>query len=125
PGPGIGEGSTSTDPLWNPLAAPARVVEPGRPGWSNMPIDLTPEPHVTELAERVAEFVREVAIPAEPRLLPHEHGPSPELRRELQDAARAAGLLAPHVGADFGGLGLDVRGQATVFEEAGYSLLGP
>lgn len=90
-----------------------------------MPIDLTPEPHVTELAERVAEFVREVAIPAEPRLLPHEHGPSPELRRELQDAARAAGLLAPHVGADFGGLGLDVRGQATVFEEAGYSLLGP
>ena len=51
--------------------------------------------------------------------------PRAELRAELQAAARAAGLFAPHVGAEFGGLGLDVRGQAPVFEEAGYSLLGP
>ena len=29
------------------------------------------------------------------------------------------------MGTAFGGLGLDVRGQAPVFEEAGYSLLGP
>jgi acyl-CoA dehydrogenase len=47
------------------------------------------------------------------------------LREELQAAGRAAGLFAPHVGTAFGGLGLDVRGQAPVFEEAGYSLLGP
>ena len=79
----------------------------------------------TAIAERVRAFVREVVIPAEPRDAASEHGPAPELREELQAAARAAGLFAPHVGSEFGGLGLDVRGQALVFEEAGYSLLGP
>ena len=77
------------------------------------------------IAQRVRTFVREVVIPAEARDEGSEHGPAPELREELQAAARAAGLFAPHVGTAFGGLGLDVRGQAPVFEEAGYSLLGP
>ena len=77
------------------------------------------------IAERVRAFVRDVVIPAEARDEAAEHGPAPELREELQAAARAAGLFAPHVGTAFGGLGLDVRGQAPVFEEAGYSLLGP
>jgi acyl-CoA dehydrogenase len=74
------------------------------------------------IAERTARFVREVVIPAEARLA----GPCPtdDERRALQDSARAAGLLSPHVGTEYGGLGLDVRGQALVFEEAGYSLLG-
>jgi len=78
-----------------------------------------------EIAERVRGFVREVVIPAEARDVGAEHGPDPALREELQAAARTAGLLAPHVGTAFGGLGLDVRGQSSVFEEAGYSLLGP
>jgi acyl-CoA dehydrogenase len=77
------------------------------------------------IAERVRAFVRDVVIPAEPRDEGSEHGPAAELRAELQTAARAAGLFAPHVGTAFGGLGLDVRAQAVVFEEAGYSLLGP
>ena len=47
------------------------------------------------------------------------------MRRELQGAARYAGVFAPHVPIEFGGLGLDVRGQAIVFEQAGRSLLGP
>jgi acyl-CoA dehydrogenase len=78
---------------------------------------------VAEVAARTAEFVREVCLPAEPRF------PGPELdeslRAELQDAARRAGVFAPHVPAEFGGLGLDIRGWSVVFEEAGYSLLGP
>jgi acyl-CoA dehydrogenase len=51
-------------------------------------------------------------------------GPEP-LRRRLQGSARAAGVFAPHVGEEWGGLGLDLCGQAVVFEAAGYSLLGP
>lgn len=47
------------------------------------------------------------------------------LRRRLQQAARDAGVFAPHVGTEWGGLGLDLCGQAVVFEAAGYSLLGP
>jgi acyl-CoA dehydrogenase len=75
------------------------------------------------IVERTRSFVREVCIPAEDRFTGDEL--DPELRRELQHAARAAGVFAPHAPREFGGLGLDVRGWSTVFEEAGYSLLGP
>jgi acyl-CoA dehydrogenase len=43
----------------------------------------------------------------------------------LQEAAREAGVFAPHVAKEYGGQGLDMRGRAVVFEEAGRSLLGP
>jgi acyl-CoA dehydrogenase len=78
---------------------------------------------VTEVAGRTRAFVREVCIPAEARFGGHELDPS--LRAELQAAARQAGVFAPHIPRQFGGLGLDIRGWAVVFEEAGYSLLGP
>ncbi|MDT3444076.1 MULTISPECIES: acyl-CoA dehydrogenase family protein [unclassified Pseudofrankia] len=88
-----------------------------------MTIDLSPEPAVADLAERTARFVREVVLPVEKR---HAAAtPSEAVRRELQDAARDAGLFAPHVAAEYGGHGLDMRGRAAVFEAAGYALLGP
>ena len=77
----------------------------------------------TELAERTRAFVRDVCIPAEARFTGHELDPS--LRSELQAAARAAGLFAPHVPREYGGLGLAIRDWGAVFEAAGYSLLGP
>ena len=51
--------------------------------------------------------------------------PRPRCARSCRRRRAPPGLFAPHVGTAFGGLGLDVRGQAPVFEEAGYSLLGP
>ena len=87
-------------------------------------MDFSHPPETEEIAARVRAFVDEIVIPAEAR--DHgEHGPAPELREELQEAARAAGLFAPHVSEAMGGLGLDIRGQSVVFEEAGTSLLGP
>jgi acyl-CoA dehydrogenase len=64
-----------------------------------------------------------VVIPIEERCggVTHDDG----VRRHLQDAAREAGVFAPHVGTEYGGHGLDMLGRAAVFEEAGYSLLGP
>ena len=53
------------------------------------------------------------------------HGPTEEFRRELVALGREAGLLAPHASPEYGGLGLNNVGKAVVFEEAGYSLLGP
>jgi acyl-CoA dehydrogenase len=82
-------------------------------------IDFSIPPELESLRDRTADFMRDVVIPAEAR--EGEDG----LRAELQAAARAAGLFAPHVGREWGGLGLDARGQALVFEEAGTSLLGP
>ena len=47
------------------------------------------------------------------------------LRRELQAAAREAGVFAPHVATELGGLGLGMVDRAPVFEAAGRSLFGP
>ncbi|GAA4984432.1 acyl-CoA dehydrogenase family protein [Yinghuangia aomiensis] len=88
-----------------------------------MAVDLTPGPVAAELARRTARFVRDTVVPVE-----EANGGvlrSDDERRELQAAARAAGVFAPHVASEFGGHGLDMRDRAFVFEEAGYSLLGP
>jgi acyl-CoA dehydrogenase len=87
-------------------------------------IDFTVDETVAELRDRVAEFVRAVVLPAEAR--DHSaHGLDEALRSELQGQARAAGVFAPQVAPEHGGIGLDHRGQAVVFEAAGYSVLGP
>ncbi|MDX5562715.1 acyl-CoA dehydrogenase family protein [Streptomyces sp. ID05-04B] len=88
-----------------------------------MAVDLTPDPVAADLARRTADFVREVVIPVE-----EQHSGiarTENVRIALQRAAKEAGVFAPHVSAVFGGHGLDMRGRAAVFEEAGYSLLGP
>jgi acyl-CoA dehydrogenase len=86
-------------------------------------VDFRRSAAVEELTERTRAFVRDVVVPAEAR--DSGHGLDDALRAELQAAARAAGLLAPHVAREYGGLGLDMRDRSDVFEAAGYSLLGP
>ena len=88
-------------------------------------MDFSLSDDLVELKERTERLVRERIIPYEndPRQSPH--GPSPELRRELVALGRDAGLLSPHVGREWGGLGLDHRAKSVVFEAAGYSPLGP
>ena len=88
-------------------------------------MDNTVPPEVAELAKRAQEFIRDVVIPIETSVDGVIHDAPDSLRRSLQLQAQDAGLLAPHVPTQWGGLGLDVRGQSVVFEEAGYSLLGP
>jgi acyl-CoA dehydrogenase len=87
-------------------------------------MDFAIPDELRELRDRTETFVRDEMIPREsdPRL--GHHGPSEEFRRELVALGRRAGLLAPHVGREWGGLGLDHRGKAVVFEAAGYSPLG-
>lgn len=88
-------------------------------------MDNTVPAAVADLAARTQEFIRDVVMPVEVEVAGVIHDAPDELRRDLQTKARAAGLLAPHVPTEWGGCGLDIRGQAVVFEEAGYSLLGP
>ncbi|MFT3810893.1 MAG: acyl-CoA dehydrogenase family protein [Micropepsaceae bacterium] len=88
-------------------------------------IELTRGAREMDIAARVDAFVRDIVIPYEtdPRI--GHHGPSDALSYELKEKARAAGLLSPHVGEAFGGMGLNHREIATVFRAAGYSTLGP
>ncbi len=88
-------------------------------------MDFSISPELDELRARTAAFVRDKIIPLETDPRQGRHGPTDAFRRELNALAAAAGLLAPHVGTEWGGLGLSHVGKALVFEEAGYSLLGP
>ncbi|HEY0357630.1 MAG TPA: acyl-CoA dehydrogenase family protein [Mycobacteriales bacterium] len=90
-----------------------------------MSIDFQIPDDVRDLRDRVARHVRVTVVPLEAKAFADGHGPSEDLRRELQRAARDAGVFAPTVPREWGGLGLDLRGQAVVLEEAGYSLVGP
>jgi acyl-CoA dehydrogenase len=88
-------------------------------------IDFSMTPEQKALRDRVRDFILNRIIPLErdPRQGPH--GPQDDFRRELNALADAEGLIAPHVGADWGGLGLDHVSCAIVFEAAGYSPIGP
>jgi len=80
---------------------------------------------VCELRDRTRRFITEQVIPLENDERQSAHGPSRALRKELVERARAAGLLTPHASRELGGLGLSHVAKAAVFEEAGYSWLGP
>ena len=88
-----------------------------------MNFDLTPE--LLDLQQRTRDFIARDVIPFErdPRCTPH--GPTEDLRAELIARAKAAGLLSSHMPTELGGLGLNHRAKAIVFEESGYSPLGP
>ena len=82
-------------------------------------------PDLLALRDRTRQFIAEHIIPMENDPRQTGHGPSEELRRELVEKARTAGLLTPHASLELGGLGLSHIGKAIMFEEAGYSTLGP
>jgi acyl-CoA dehydrogenase len=77
------------------------------------------------LVARVRSFVRDAVLPFEKDPRNGSHGPTEELRRQLNAMARDAGLLSLQVSPRYGGRGLSQVQRAGVFEAAGYSPLGP
>ena len=75
------------------------------------------------LVERVEAFVRETVIPYERDPRCGEHGPSDALVDEMRAAARAAGLMTPHIRPD--GSHLCQLDTAAVLRASGLSMLGP
>lgn len=90
-----------------------------------MSIDFTLPAELADLQARTRRFIADEVIPLEGDARQGAHGPEPSLCRELIGRARAAGLLSPQVAPEYGGLGLSHVARAVVFEEAGYSMLGP
>lgn len=87
-------------------------------------IDFTLPGELVALRKKVADFIRDEVIPEEPFVDEHDGLPAERLRA-LRAKAREAGIYAPHVAREWGGLGLDMREMSIVFEVAGRSLLGP
>jgi alkylation response protein AidB-like acyl-CoA dehydrogenase len=75
--------------------------------------------------ERIRHFVSEEIVPYEtdPRLT--VHGPNSELRQELIEISRKAGLLSIQTAKRYGGWDLSHIEQAVLYEAAGWSTLGP
>jgi acyl-CoA dehydrogenase len=88
-------------------------------------VDFSLPDELVALSRKVETFIADEIVPLErdPRQGPH--GPEESLRLEMVAKARAAGLLSPHGPKEYGGLGLDYRWMAVVFEAAGWSPLGP
>ena len=83
-------------------------------------------PELKLLQERTRRFIDTIVIPYEAQLPPiQEVGAWDALRHELQGQAREAGVFLPQLDQEWGGLGLDWRSNAVIFEEAGRSVLGP
>ncbi|WP_241383904.1 acyl-CoA dehydrogenase family protein [Rhodococcus sp. CH91] len=91
-----------------------------------MTVDLSYPDHVRDLIARTEQFVRDEVLPVE-----DAHGGDitaaggDAIRADLQKAAKAAGVFAPHAPVEYGGHGLGMSDRAPVFEAAGYSLFGP
>jgi alkylation response protein AidB-like acyl-CoA dehydrogenase len=77
----------------------------------------------TDIARKVAAFVRKTVAPYERDPRCGKHGPSDELVQELRGLARVAGVLTPHILP--GGTHLTHRETAQVLRAAGLSPLGP
>src|SRR5207249_1975292 len=88
-------------------------------------MDFTLSSELLALQRRTRDFIREQIIPLERETPRDPHGPSEAVRREVVARAQGAGLLTPHASREMGGLGLSHVEKAIVFEEAGYSWLGP
>lgn len=80
--------------------------------------------HVIDLKTRVRKFIDTEVIPIESQA--RENGDlSSQTIKELQAKAREAGIYAPQLPTELGGLGLDILEFCPIFEEAGRSLIGP
>ncbi len=88
-------------------------------------IDFEIPDDLAALRDEIRAFVVDTIVPFErdPRVT--RHGPNEELRSELVELARDAGLLTFQAPRRFGGREPSHREQAVLFEAAGWSTLGP
>ena len=77
---------------------------------------------IEELRQRTRAFIRGTVIEREPE--PGERMPQ-RTREELMAEAKRAGVFAPHVPRELGGQGVPLQHWSPIFQEAGYSPIGP
>lgn len=90
-------------------------------------MDFTLAPHIESLRRQTRDFIRAEVLPLETRPDIYDEYENIRLDRldELRAKAKAAGLWAPQMPRERGGLGLPVVGWAALYEEANHSIFGP
>ena len=90
-------------------------------------MDFTLSPEVEALRLKVRDFIAEDVLPLEAR--PECYDEFENIRLDVMDAmrakAKAAGLWAPQMPRERGGLGLSITGWCAFYEEANRSIFGP
>src|ERR1700733_13108850 len=90
-------------------------------------MDFSLSPEIAQLRQRIREFVAAEILPLESdpaSFDEHENIALPLLDR-LRAKAKAAGLWAPQMPRELGGLGLNVADLAVCYEAMGRSIFGP
>ncbi len=90
-------------------------------------MDFSLSPQIDDLRRKTRAFIADEVLPVEAdRSNWDAYENIAEVPLELlREKARAAGLWAPQMPVDRGGMGLNVQGMAALYEEAQYSLFGP
>ena len=88
-------------------------------------MDFSTPRYIEAIVRRVRSFVDEQVIPLETELLRSGEDLQLAQLQDMRAAAKAAGLWAPTMPKDWGGMGLGIQEIVPVFEAAGRSLLGP
>src|SRR5262245_53807237 len=90
----------------------------------------TLDERINDIRGRTAEIVNEDILPNESRLWSSsqdgeswtEHTRSLELRADIKEKVKRAGLWAPHLPAEYGGMGLDFLAHAYMNEVLAYAI---
>ena len=90
-------------------------------------MDFSLSPAVDELRLAVRRFVDEYVIPleADPSNFDEHENIAAATLESMRARVREAGLWAPQVPREFGGLGVDTVAMAALYEEMGRSIFGP
>lgn len=90
-------------------------------------MDFSLSPEVAGYCAMVRKFVADKILPveADPTVWDEHENIRLDRLEPLRQAAKAAGLWAPQIPKQFGGLGFTVKAMAAAYEEMGRSLFGP
>jgi acyl-CoA dehydrogenase len=88
-------------------------------------IDFEIPAETAALRDEIRAFVTEQIVPYEADARLTRHGPNEDLRNEMVELSRKAGLLTFQAPSRFGGREPSHIDQAVLFEAAGWSTLGP
>jgi acyl-CoA dehydrogenase len=87
-------------------------------------MDFALPPDLSVLRNEIRSFMDARVLPKENDIIREDAAGEDASLKELQQAARKAGLFVPHLPVEYGGRGLGILGMCTLFREMGRSPVG-